>query len=80
MPFARSDGGRWMVVLDLADGRNVRDFGSIGGRFGANREVTTTDLDGNGILEIALTWANPDGTLAETFHRWVPEAGDYQQV
>jgi Protein kinase domain len=80
MAFARADGARWMVVLDLADGRNVRDFGSIGGRFGANREVTTTDLDGNGVWEVAVTWANPDGTLAETFHRWVPEAGDYQQL
>jgi eukaryotic-like serine/threonine-protein kinase len=80
MPFTRADGARWMAVLDLADGRNVRDFGTFGGRFGANREVTTTDLDGNGVWEIAVTWANPDGTLAETFHRWVPEAGDYQQL
>jgi serine/threonine protein kinase len=80
MPFTKADGARWMVVLDLADGRNVRDFGTFGGRFGANREVTTTDLDGNGVWEIAVTWANPDGTLAETFHRWVPEAGDYQQL
>jgi serine/threonine protein kinase len=78
LPFARSDGARWMVVLDLADGRNVRDFGSIAGRFGANREVTTTDLDGDGVLELALTAANPDGSLAEAFQHWVPEVGDYQ--